>query len=63
MNCTSLEKIAIPSSLISINSYTLDSAGFDISLTAEQIKAADVNEDGQLDARDASIILTYYGHL
>ena len=47
---------------IVLMNYVLASAGFDISLSDEQIKASDVNEDGQIDARDASVILTYYAY-
>ncbi len=40
--------------------YTESLAGGSSTLTPEQIKAADVNEDGIVDVADAQLVLLYY---
>ena len=43
--------------------YALYSTGGDPSLTPEQFAADDVNGDGQINSKDASLILAYYTYL
>ena len=44
----------------SLKSYTEKLAGNEIDLTADQLKASDVNADGELTVEDAQYILIYY---
>ena len=46
--------------MIALNAYVKTIAGKDHGLSAAQIKAADVNEDGIVSVDDAQTILLYY---
>ena len=39
------------------------STGGESTLTEEERNAADVNKDGKIDSKDASLILAYYSYL
>ena len=43
--------------------YAKLSTGGESALTAAQKAAADVNKDGKVDSKDASIMLAYYSYL
>jgi RelA/SpoT family (p)ppGpp synthetase len=54
------DEVSVEDAQLALKSYTKRIAGVDMGLTEEQIKAADVNEDGELSVDDAQNILIYY---
>ncbi len=54
------DEVSVEDAQLALKSYTKRIAGVDMGLTEEQLKAADVNEDGELSVDDAQNILIYY---
>ena len=43
--------------------YAIIATNGTTNFTEEQMKAADVNDDGEVNAIDASLVLAYYAHI